>query len=396
MKRFIIALAIASFCIPTHAYCQPIPCGGITIETIEPFPQTGAYNYFGIKVTLGAVQDKNITVQGYIYEQGDPNTNNPFSVTVYQGYTTDETSVYFYQTGPTSTATLTVTSTTPSPCYNDPGYFDAKFYTAGQFHNGFMANTVFNFTVPGSGVDYDSAVNLLKLFNKNYFTANEYSYFGSTQSSIVTDQLFEDFKYFVNYDLTKANALASSGPYSLNTADDIVDTLSVVDAANRQLFYRITSVLRQNLSGSISNSVLKDSFMVLENAWLDINEYNESAQGADLTGYILTIGTQSALFWEEYVDSLYDEGMSFVGVFPPSYGGGPNVQAGQKEYFVLNVVGLDATGAVIGALFNIGNQLLTGSGPMNWRSVGVSAVTVGIAGSTGLIGRTWKWLKSLW
>lgn len=84
-------------------FAQIDPCLSITKEVIAP-TQSGAHNYFGVKITLSQTYDENITVTGYIYDGGDPNVNHPYELTIAAGDLSVQTSYYFYETSPTSDA----------------------------------------------------------------------------------------------------------------------------------------------------------------------------------------------------------------------------------------------------------------------------------------------------
>ncbi len=106
----IIFLGISS---TTGLLAQSFACATINAEAFPADPQSGPHNYFGVRVTIDQTYEQNITVQGYIYDEGDPNTNTPFSLTVTTGNLTDETAVSFYQTSPTTTAVVTISSISP-------------------------------------------------------------------------------------------------------------------------------------------------------------------------------------------------------------------------------------------------------------------------------------------
>lgn len=113
MKKTLFCLLVASSAIfHQAAYAQ---CATVFAEVIEPHPQSGPYNYFGIKVSIATSYFPNITVDGYIYDDGDYNTNHPFSLTIYAGNISEETPITYYQTGPTSTGVISVTSVSECP-----------------------------------------------------------------------------------------------------------------------------------------------------------------------------------------------------------------------------------------------------------------------------------------
>lgn len=96
-------------------YAQTSYSAGITVDIVPLNPQTGSYNYFGISVTLDKIYDQNVTINGYIFDAlSTPNTNTPFSVTVYTGYTSAQTSSTFYQTDPTSDANYSLSTIFPA------------------------------------------------------------------------------------------------------------------------------------------------------------------------------------------------------------------------------------------------------------------------------------------
>lgn len=83
------------------------------VEPIATNPQSGAHNYFGVKVTLDTIYSENVTVEGYIYDLGSFNTNTPFLVTVTAGNLSNQTALNFYETDATAeAATIIATITT--------------------------------------------------------------------------------------------------------------------------------------------------------------------------------------------------------------------------------------------------------------------------------------------
>lgn len=99
-----------TFCTISNAQCE-----GVVVEVFPVNPQTGVHNYFGVKVTLVHSYYQDITVNGYIYDDGDYNTNHPYSLTVVAGNLTAETSATFYETGPTISAEIETNSVSPCP-----------------------------------------------------------------------------------------------------------------------------------------------------------------------------------------------------------------------------------------------------------------------------------------
>jgi len=79
----------------------------VTAEIIATDPQSGSHNYFGVKVTLSQTYNHDVTVTGYIFDEGGGfNANHPFTLTVPTGELTAETPLNFYETDPTASAAV--------------------------------------------------------------------------------------------------------------------------------------------------------------------------------------------------------------------------------------------------------------------------------------------------
>jgi hypothetical protein len=89
-------------------------CIGVTVEAFPNNPQSGSYNFFGVRVTLDQTYDHDITVTGYIYDDGSPSTNNPYSLTVTAGNLSAETSSTYYQTCPACTGAASLNGVSPT------------------------------------------------------------------------------------------------------------------------------------------------------------------------------------------------------------------------------------------------------------------------------------------
>lgn len=114
MKKALLIVTV--FLLFLHSASAQIgTCAGITVTAFPLNPQSGAYNYFGVSVTLDHVYDQNVTVTGYIYaDDNHTDQSNPFSVTVTSGNLSNQTSSTFFQTGPTSDGNINVASISPS------------------------------------------------------------------------------------------------------------------------------------------------------------------------------------------------------------------------------------------------------------------------------------------
>ncbi len=114
-KIKIILLLFAFFAFNAVINAQSSFCAGIVVETFAMDPQSGSHNYFGVKVTLDQAYNQNITVNGYVYDEGNGmNTDHPFTLTVTAGNLIAETVGNFYETDPTATGVCEISSQSPS------------------------------------------------------------------------------------------------------------------------------------------------------------------------------------------------------------------------------------------------------------------------------------------
>jgi hypothetical protein len=159
----------------------------VSVETFPANPQSGSHNYFGVRVTLAQTYSENVTVTGFIYDEGNgPNTNHPFSLTVPTGDLTVETASNFYQTDPTATATA------------DLGTFGMAY-----------AGVVITYEINGCILKFNSAVDLLAVINQ--LDADNVAYnddYDSQYPNLTDDQIdeideqngFDEFKKFRDFE----------------------------------------------------------------------------------------------------------------------------------------------------------------------------------------------------
>lgn len=127
MKKIFGLIVLSSF-----AFGDPVSaqgCNGVYAEVIPQNPQTGEHNYFGVRVTLSYTYYQTVTVNGYIYDDGNPNQNNPFNLTIPAGELSAETGTDFYETSPAENAAVEISSVSPCP-FN----FNISYDSIGIFH----------------------------------------------------------------------------------------------------------------------------------------------------------------------------------------------------------------------------------------------------------------------
>jgi len=92
-----------------------MPCIQIIDTVINPVPQSGSNNFFGVNVALSPFPvDEDVTVTGYIRDDGNIINTYDFSITIIGGTQSGETANNVLMTGPADTATIFVTGVIPT------------------------------------------------------------------------------------------------------------------------------------------------------------------------------------------------------------------------------------------------------------------------------------------
>lgn len=247
----------------------------VSVETFPMDPQSGQYNYFGVKVTLPYTYSQNVTVNGYVYDEGGgPNTNNPFSLTVTTGYLTEETAANFYQTDPTANAVADISTIVTS-----------------------YAGATITFEVNGNILKFNSSANANTVLDQLETDYNNYNdnYDSNFDTTLTTDQLdsidvvngfdplqpFKDFENLFPGYSSKRSGIESTENTWLNnnfngtnpddidlTFDDAVNTIF-----NSNYSFKIgNDVYQLTSSGLYINSVFQDDgtagIMMKESNWV--------------------------------------------------------------------------------------------------------------------------------
>lgn len=207
-------------------------CDGVSAEAVPLSPQTGSYNYFGVRVTLSQTYDQDVTVTGYIFAESSPNQNKPYTLTVTSGNLTAETDLYFFQTGPADGAGVEISSVTPCP-----------------------SNNSIIVTYAGVSITYETNNNILK--------------FNSTNDVyIVLDQLDDDYNdNYDNYDSQIDTSLAVS----------VLDSLDEVNGFDSRISFKNFENL---FSGYNSIRMAIESTEIV---WLDNDFTGTNPSDIDLT-----------------------------------------------------------------------------------------------------------------
>lgn len=166
-KRTFFMKALILFFVCSIGFISTVhaQCSGVTVEAFPLDPQSGQYNYFGVRVTLAQAYSQDVTVAGYIHKDVDEENNqdHPFTLTVAAGSLTAETDPMFYQTDPTSGAAVTVSSVSPCPNYDITATYAGVTITYEVLNHILKFNNAsdFNTVVDQLETDYDT-------YNDNY------------------------------------------------------------------------------------------------------------------------------------------------------------------------------------------------------------------------------------
>lgn len=94
MKKILGTLFVSLFVLTSSLVAQ------FSVEAFPLDPQSGQYNYFGVRVTLAQTSAQDVTIEGIIQEEENPNHSLPFSLTVTAGNLTAETAPNFFAACP--------------------------------------------------------------------------------------------------------------------------------------------------------------------------------------------------------------------------------------------------------------------------------------------------------
>ncbi|MFW2475338.1 MAG: hypothetical protein ACN4EP_00390 [Sediminibacterium sp.] len=438
MKKVIrfLLLALVVSLTTTSLYAQIARCADFTVVAFPLDPQGGSNNYFGVRVTLTRTYDQNVTVTGYIYDEGSPNQNTPYTVVVSSGNTSNETAATFYQTDPASLAVVSVTSASPTivtsgglkfntQCtFSGSSYdnFDSYFSNIGALHNQLLSAAWANNSLPTNASTYGAAINDFRDAAKSSFLSNYASYLDTTISSTPIDEDFERVKYFFDNTEFISNLLTSSHINSLDSASIKINAGSDITSSNKALFDDIIAVVDSSLNNLLTNDQFENSLARLANDWVSINTGDEYSLSAQLTGGIISTGLKSCEWWRDnpsafdyeesialsrsmpmndYVRNIIDASLDNRNSFTPDNENAVKIpyiadypQTKKTTYFLLPVVGLDIAGAIVGGVSSWFTQKFF-TGHAKGKMVLAGAVTGAFIASTGIVGRLGGWINSL-
>lgn len=264
MKKIFGIIFISLLVFSTSLQAQV--CNGVSAEAIPMNPQTGSYNNFGVRVTLSHTYYQDVTVTGYIFNDGDPlhsYTNvtgykyvagvpSFFTLTITAGNLTAETATNFYQTSPSENALVEINSV--SPC---PSNFTTPYDSIGIYHNLGLNNC------KNSQSPIDCAIS----YGQSFFP----EMFGQETISDIIDQaayaaLHDSTNYVPEYLSTEGKSYSSQ---LISMIDDIEESNQIDETIN-DIIELESDISESGLSENekqillIASSVARHSF----NFWL--------------------------------------------------------------------------------------------------------------------------------
>lgn len=257
----------------------------ITVEAFPNDPQSGPHNYFGVRVTLGQVYGVDVTVNGYIYDEGNaPTTDHPFSLTVTAGNTTAETSPTFYQTDPTATGIASLASVVTS-------YAGAVItYDANENILKFNSIGDLNAILDQLDSDYDT-------YNDNY--DSQYPNLTADELDDMDDQNgFDEFKPFKDFESLFPGYASKRAEIEYTEATWLSNAFSGTDPDNVDLTFDDAgnTIFNSNYSFKIGNDVyqLMSDGMYKNSVLLSANIINRGAK--DIYGSMFTQNSYASIF----------------------------------------------------------------------------------------------------
>ncbi len=211
MKKYLLILLTGIILLNANkADAQFLPCANIIAEALPTDPQSGPHNYFGIRVTLDQTYSENITVNGYIFDEGSPNTSHPFTLIVTASNLTNETALNYYETGATETGVVVISSVTP----------------LNITHGGTIYNTICLYkTCPLTiiGVESQTISGILS----NAFDTVQINWDSLKSNLGITETIgSSDFDFdnvFLNYETDSSNLYSYSVPHTSNSNSNSVN-----------------------------------------------------------------------------------------------------------------------------------------------------------------------------
>lgn len=296
MKKLLFLLA-AGFCL----LCTDIKAQ-LTTEIIQPEPQSGQYNYFGVRLHLEQALDRDLVVSGSIYDDGSPSNSVPFTLTIYSGTQTAETANNILQACPACGAGV-ILGTLTATYANVSVIFDVQ---AGmlKFNSITDVSTVLN----QLDADYET-------YNTNY--ESQYPNLTPEQLDDIDEQNnFDQFKPFKDFEGLFSGFYSKRAEVENIEIAWLVNNFTGADPDDTDLTFddALNTIFNGSNSFKIGNSV-----------------YQLTANGMYIDGVLNEdVGTIALKSFDLKPNSLYKDDYPFF--FPETLRGGPSFNFTPLEY----------------------------------------------------------------
>jgi hypothetical protein len=268
MKHIVLIFFLPFFAgLFNSVYSQSL-CANISVEAFPMNPQTGSFNYFGVRVTLDQAYSQDITVSGYIFNDGDgQDQNNPYTITILAGNVTNETTVSFFQTNPTAIAVVNTTAIAPSVVSAGGTYYNTscnqsvedQLNIIGQLHNDYQ-DSLFSYIV-NSNFDISDTSSLRTLIQAKQDEFSNARGFSVSSAAFTWNKSISNIGY-------SSYTYSTSGTTILSSLNSLINNLN---SSNESTF---TSSVSSLLSSALQLPNIDEKYKIGIPLVVAINSYN--------------------------------------------------------------------------------------------------------------------------
>lgn len=227
----------------------------------------------------------------------------------------------------------------------------------GEVHNLYLSNVKDNFVICDTISQIEGCLNYIALFNINY--SDNIDLLSQAEVKEVKGLFNEYQKYYYSEQLFR-------DVYEINILDSYFKILfdnNVITMKDMEIVKELLKICHSQYLRTISIEEYYYAVKELVNQWIILNEKKSVSE---FSAIILNIATYSSQWWLNNSENTK----------------------------LAPWVASDAVGAAYGAAFSAAVSYAQ-TGHVNWTSVGCSAVSGAVTGSTGVIGKVGKWISKV-
>ena len=231
-KIFFLLLALITFHFTSIAQCPQASAQVLTTHHGEIY-ESGAYNSFGVRITLNQVNSEDVTVTGVVFETENQSISANFSITVNAGYLTAEADDLL-TAGRDSYAAVTINSVSPCPNY--------QYDYLGQYHNDALDYALVNLQLPiASGNDI---IDVVQGYFNSINSGFSASAFFSSYTQLATE--FENASDICN--IFNQYGLSAQFCTYYNSINSTLDNASSAESFNSSMLSLETEIAQSTIS----------------------------------------------------------------------------------------------------------------------------------------------------